>query len=743
MGQKQFLKQVAGCSERRGLHNLRWVRRERSVAVDLSGWLHRDCSVGNLVDYAFGGSYDAAVQRTVQRAMKLRDGCLFELHFVADGPTPSPYKLAENARRASASKQALADGRALYDAGQTVPHEMARTAAQRVQPGHAAAAIAALKTAGFRVWEPPSEADPQLAYLARSGIVEYVLSEDSDMLALGVPRLLCKLDMKTLTADFFESSKLFSSRVQTDPRHILSVLHGKDDAWLRSLFVTAGNDYNKFDNICLPTAVDIHHRMSAATPTEVARVVAADGHKIPDVAKRCKAALQGYTTALAVDTSGRQVVALEAPCCEPGQQTSQPPPGWQPGAPRAASRAVPRAALGDRSNQQPGDTNQTAPKQRSRLTPQLIGPHATLPDVSTWNDRGHPTKEAFVAFGKTRGFQSMSDQDRAQLMVRCREHLQLEADRGGPVGLRDDKQRDADAIRLANGSITVEAAPQLNDAYALPAEGYLSFDKDGTTFVDELPVLERTVLAQAFESKGAFGSAATKVEDGGFRRIATKQLYSFKYVPPVLIGDAHVCWVSMRVPASMLKEKGASKKKELNGRLFYETYAALRLADTCAGDGENLVVEVLRGSCGCKAGRNGLCIHVSALCQAVHYVKQTAQLVKARDGVVQTSELCKWLAPPAINPSDMVKTPLRELVFHKADPKRPMKRVPTAGTEKYKAVRCAVDNFLDAELRRRDDPQVQEKRKALYEVLEGDNKRFRPHAHSGTYRCAAERTWGL
>ena len=51
----------------------------------------------------------------------------------------------------------------------------------------AAAAVSALKADGFRVWEPPSEADAQLAYLARTGIVEYVLSEDSDMLALGVP----------------------------------------------------------------------------------------------------------------------------------------------------------------------------------------------------------------------------------------------------------------------------------------------------------------------------------------------------------------------------------------------------------------------------------------------------------------------------------------------------------------------------------------------------------------------------
>lgn len=148
-----------------------------------------------------------------------------------------------------------------------MPDKLAHRAAQRVQPEHAAAAIAALKADGFRVWEPPSEADPQLAYLACIGVVEYVMSEGSDMLALGVPRLLTKFEIKTHSAVLVESSKLFASRDAKEPRHILSVLHGKDDAWLRILFVLARNDYNKFKDIGLPTAVDILRRMTAPTPT--------------------------------------------------------------------------------------------------------------------------------------------------------------------------------------------------------------------------------------------------------------------------------------------------------------------------------------------------------------------------------------------------------------------------------------------------------------------------------------------
>lgn len=42
----------------------------------------------------------------------------------------------------------------------------------------------------------PYEADAQLAFLARSGFVDLVLSEDSDLLAFKTPILLTKFDHK-------------------------------------------------------------------------------------------------------------------------------------------------------------------------------------------------------------------------------------------------------------------------------------------------------------------------------------------------------------------------------------------------------------------------------------------------------------------------------------------------------------------------------------------------------------------
>lgn len=52
----------------------------------------------------------------------------------------------------------------------------------------------ALRERGVRCLVAPYEADAQLSYLALRGEVHAVLTEDSDMLAYGCPRVLYKLD---------------------------------------------------------------------------------------------------------------------------------------------------------------------------------------------------------------------------------------------------------------------------------------------------------------------------------------------------------------------------------------------------------------------------------------------------------------------------------------------------------------------------------------------------------------------
>lgn len=65
-----------------------------------------------------------------------------------------------------------------------------------VTPAMAARVASALRRAGVEYLVAPFEADAQCAYLARSGAVAGVITEDSDLVAHGVPLVLLKLDSK-------------------------------------------------------------------------------------------------------------------------------------------------------------------------------------------------------------------------------------------------------------------------------------------------------------------------------------------------------------------------------------------------------------------------------------------------------------------------------------------------------------------------------------------------------------------
>ena len=50
------------------------------------------------------------------------------------------------------------------------------------------------KKMGFQVIISPYEADAQLAFLSREGVVDGILSEDSDLLVFGTKTLITKMD---------------------------------------------------------------------------------------------------------------------------------------------------------------------------------------------------------------------------------------------------------------------------------------------------------------------------------------------------------------------------------------------------------------------------------------------------------------------------------------------------------------------------------------------------------------------
>jgi exonuclease-1 len=92
----------------------------------------------------------------------------------------------------------LADASALVTAGNVHQALKNTVASIDVDPDLAHLVLRELCGCGWKCIVAPYEADAQLAYLSRAGLVDFVISEDSDLLVFGARKVLYKLDFSTL-----------------------------------------------------------------------------------------------------------------------------------------------------------------------------------------------------------------------------------------------------------------------------------------------------------------------------------------------------------------------------------------------------------------------------------------------------------------------------------------------------------------------------------------------------------------
>ena len=141
-----------------------------AVGVDASAWLHRAYWPAALGD---GGADEAALRERVRAYFAKYVGILVGLDIrvtvVFDGEAPA----AKRAKKTHKTLAAGGDGRPAPSPSSCV-----------------AAAAAGAEAAGGAVVRAPCEADAQLAFFARRGDVDAVLTDDSDLLAFGAPRVL-------------------------------------------------------------------------------------------------------------------------------------------------------------------------------------------------------------------------------------------------------------------------------------------------------------------------------------------------------------------------------------------------------------------------------------------------------------------------------------------------------------------------------------------------------------------------
>jgi 5'-3' exonuclease len=114
-------------------------------------------------------------------------------YLVFDGDN-LPSKAGTERERAKRREESKRKGLDLYKAGKVSQAHQELQKAVDVTPLMARQLIDELKRMNIQYVVAPYEADAQLAYLERKGIINGVLSEDSDLLVFGVKRLLTKLD---------------------------------------------------------------------------------------------------------------------------------------------------------------------------------------------------------------------------------------------------------------------------------------------------------------------------------------------------------------------------------------------------------------------------------------------------------------------------------------------------------------------------------------------------------------------
>ncbi|KAJ5594195.1 uncharacterized protein N7459_000403 [Penicillium hispanicum] len=203
----------------------------QTLAVDAYGWLHRGtiaCSVDLVLERPTRKHIDFVLHRV---RMLLYFGVTPYLVFDGDD-LPSKAGTEQDRHRRRQESKIL--GLELQRKGKMVEAYQEFQKAVDVTPYMARQLIEELKKLNVQYVVAPYEADPQMVYLEQQGIVQGIISEDSDLLVFGAKRLLSKLDqhgecIEINRADF------------TACREVSLV--GWSDADFRRMCILSGCDY--------------------------------------------------------------------------------------------------------------------------------------------------------------------------------------------------------------------------------------------------------------------------------------------------------------------------------------------------------------------------------------------------------------------------------------------------------------------------------------------------------------------
>ncbi|KAJ2904113.1 Exodeoxyribonuclease 1 [Zalerion maritima] len=162
-----------------------------TLGIDAYVWLHRG-AISCAVDLAQGKPTRKYVDYAMRQARMFKHYGV-DLYVVFDGDR-LPSKAGTEASRAKRREESRKLGHELLRAGKPSQAHMELQKAIDITPEMARHFIEELKKSGIPYVVAPYEADAQLVYLERKGIIQGIVSEDSDLLVFGAKKLLTKLD---------------------------------------------------------------------------------------------------------------------------------------------------------------------------------------------------------------------------------------------------------------------------------------------------------------------------------------------------------------------------------------------------------------------------------------------------------------------------------------------------------------------------------------------------------------------
>jgi exonuclease-1 len=203
----------------------------QTIGVDAYGWLHRgtaSCAIDLALDKPPTKVIDFAMNRV---RMLVHFGITPYLVFDGDY---LPSKSGTEKERSAKRKESRRLGLELLKVGKTSQAHLELQKAVDVTPEMARQLIEELKHHNVQYVVAPYEADSQLVYLERKGLINGILSEDSDLLVFGAKSLITKLDK-------------YGECVEVNRNHFTACreisLVGWSDADFRRMAILSGCDY--------------------------------------------------------------------------------------------------------------------------------------------------------------------------------------------------------------------------------------------------------------------------------------------------------------------------------------------------------------------------------------------------------------------------------------------------------------------------------------------------------------------